>query len=124
MNCPSCNTPLEPNARFCGVCGYRLAPNRAVSPPSAQAPGRAPQRLATPAGASPQLRPPLDGRRPRQAQAQAARAKPKLSKGDELYINQVLNNRFKVESKIGEGGFGAVYRGVQLATGRKVALKL
>jgi serine/threonine-protein kinase len=47
-----------------------------------------------------------------------------MSKGDELYINQVLNNRFKVESKIGEGGFGAVYRGVQLATGRKVALKL
>jgi serine/threonine-protein kinase len=44
--------------------------------------------------------------------------------GDEVYINQVLNNRFKVESKIGEGGFGAVYRGVQLATGRKVALKL
>ncbi len=44
--------------------------------------------------------------------------------GDEIYINQVLNNRFKIESKIGEGGFGAVYRGVQLATGRKVALKL
>jgi len=44
--------------------------------------------------------------------------------GDEIYLNQVLNNRFKVESKIGEGGFGAVYRGVQLATGRKVALKL
>jgi serine/threonine-protein kinase len=50
--------------------------------------------------------------------------KPRVSKGDELYLNQVLNNRFKVESKIGEGGFGAVYRGVQLATGRKVALKL
>ncbi|HEY6035362.1 MAG TPA: protein kinase, partial [Kofleriaceae bacterium] len=44
--------------------------------------------------------------------------------GDEIYLNQVLNNRFKIESKIGEGGFGAVYRGVQLATGRKVALKL
>src|SRR5881394_869674 len=24
MNCPSCSTPLEPGARFCGVCGYRL----------------------------------------------------------------------------------------------------
>src|SRR5215510_2313975 len=24
MNCPSCHTPLEPGARFCGVCGYRL----------------------------------------------------------------------------------------------------
>jgi serine/threonine-protein kinase len=52
----------------------------------------------------------------------AAARRPSL--GDEVYINQVLNNRFKVESKIGEGGFGAVYRGVQLATGRKVALKL
>ena len=42
-----------------------------------------------------------------------------------MYIDQVLNNRFKVESKIGEGGFGAVYRGTQLATNRgKVALKL
>jgi serine/threonine protein kinase len=57
-------------------------------------------------------------------QQQAPRPKPKLSKGDEVYINTVLNNRFKVESKIGEGGFGAVYRGIQLATGRKVALKL
>ncbi len=50
--------------------------------------------------------------------------KPKSSLGDELYIGQTLNNRFKVESKIGEGGFGAVYRGTQLATNRKVALKL
>jgi len=48
----------------------------------------------------------------------------KPRKGDDFYLNTVLNNRFKVESKIGEGGFGAVYRGVQLATGRKVALKL
>ncbi|MBP9085240.1 MAG: protein kinase [Kofleriaceae bacterium] len=39
-------------------------------------------------------------------------------------LGQTLNNRFRIESKIGEGGFGAVYRGVQLATGRKVALKL
>ncbi|HET9621458.1 MAG TPA: protein kinase [Kofleriaceae bacterium] len=49
---------------------------------------------------------------------------PRPKSGDEIYINQVLNNRFKVESKIGEGGFGAVYRGTQLATSRKVALKL
>lgn len=55
----------------------------------------------------------------------AARAPtPKRPSREDLYINQVLNNRFKVESKIGEGGFGAVYRGTQLATGRKVALKL
>ncbi len=56
----------------------------------------------------------------------AGRAPQKARKpsGDDVYLGQVLNNRFKIESKIGEGGFGAVYRGVQLATGRKVALKL
>jgi len=53
-----------------------------------------------------------------------AALKPKAPVGDEIYLNQVLNNRFKIEAKIGEGGFGAVYKGTQLATGRKVALKL
>jgi serine/threonine-protein kinase len=59
-----------------------------------------------------------------QAQAQRVQPKPRPKVSDDIYIGQVLNNRFKVESKIGEGGFGAVYRGIQLATGRKVALKL
>jgi serine/threonine protein kinase len=40
------------------------------------------------------------------------------------YIGVVLNNRFVVETKVGEGGFGAVYKGKQLGTGRQVALKL
>ena len=40
------------------------------------------------------------------------------------FLGQVLNGRFKIESKLGEGGFGAVYRGTQVQTGRKVALKL
>ncbi len=39
-------------------------------------------------------------------------------------IGLTLNNRFKVEAKLGEGGFGAVYRGTQIQTGRKVAIKL
>jgi len=121
MNCPSCSSPLEPNARFCGVCGHRLAPNR----PPVGASG--PARLNTPAGGTP-ARPNVatpPGASP-QAQAQKPRPapKPRPKIGDEVYIGQTLNNRFKIESKIGEGGFGAVYRGVQLATGRKVALKL
>ena len=114
MNCPSCNSSLEPNARFCGVCGYRLQPARAGAPNGAAI--RPPTR--TPPGGSPRAQgaPKPQGPRP------APKPRPKI--GDEIYINQVLNNRFKVESKIGEGGFGAVYRGTQLATGRKVALKL
>ena len=66
--------------------------------------------------------------KPQQPQAQKAppraRGYGRSGHADDIYLDTVLNNRFKVESKIGEGGFGAVYRGVQLATGRKVALKL
>jgi len=116
MNCPSCNTPLEPNARFCGVCGYRLQVKAAAG---AGRPGGG--------GARPAPRPvtPAGGAALKAVPTPKPKAKPRpIPKGDEIYINQVLNNRFKVESKIGEGGFGAVYRGVQLATGRKVALKL
>jgi serine/threonine-protein kinase len=152
MNCPSCQSPLEQNARFCGVCGYRLQPSRPGAPQQGSSPaiaagssaGRAP---SPPAGsvARPQpgaggavIRPQSPARpdaSPVKANAGAAGspgagaaakrpAKATKPKADDIYLGQVLNNRFKVESKIGEGGFGAVYRGVQLATGRKVALKL
>ncbi len=122
MNCPSCGTPLEPNARFCGVCGYRLQPKPAAGAPAPSAPAVSPPRAASPPagaiGASVPAAPgaPKPPQKPRPA--------PHRLKGDEIYIGTTLNNRFKVESKIGEGGFGAVYRGLQLATGRKVALKL
>jgi len=42
----------------------------------------------------------------------------------ENLIGRTLNHRYIVEDKIGEGGFGAVFRGKQIATGREVALKI
>ena len=42
----------------------------------------------------------------------------------ENLIGRTLNHRYLVEDKIGEGGFGAVFRGKQIATGRDVALKI
>ena len=80
---------------------------------------------AAPVKADPSAARPVRAPSPAAKPPQRAIPKPVRPKsGDEIYINQVLNNRFKVESKIGEGGFGAVYRGTQLATSRKVALKL
>ncbi|MEZ4359752.1 MAG: protein kinase [Kofleriaceae bacterium] len=108
MNCPSCNAALEPNARFCGVCGHPLSPAKQAAP-AARPP------TASPAAASAEVTIDAKPKRPRQASA---------SKAADPFLGHVLNNRFKIESKIGEGGFGAVYRGVQLGTGRKVALKL
>jgi serine/threonine-protein kinase len=144
MNCPSCNSPLESNARFCGVCGYRLQPTRpsplqgsspalATGASGARKPAPSPvagaRAVSADSSAGMALRPGGAQKAPAAGQAQRApgQAQPRLKskpKPEDIYLNQVLNNRFKVESKIGEGGFGAVYRGVQLATGRKVALKL
>jgi len=39
-------------------------------------------------------------------------------------VGRTLNNRYFVKRKIGEGGFGAVFEGVQVATERPVALKI
>jgi serine/threonine-protein kinase len=116
---PIANASLANSAPVAKADGTGAVQPRVARGPSPVAGGR-------PVGA--------DGSKPGPAAALAAgkpppaqRAIPKPSRpksGDEIYINQVLNNRFKVESKIGEGGFGAVYRGTQLATSRKVALKL
>jgi eukaryotic-like serine/threonine-protein kinase len=39
-------------------------------------------------------------------------------------VGRTLNNRYLVKRKIGEGGFGAVFEGMQVATERPVALKV
>ena len=39
-------------------------------------------------------------------------------------VGRTLNNRYLVRRKIGEGGFGAVFEGMQVATERPVALKV
>ncbi|MGE0871945.1 MAG: protein kinase [Kofleriaceae bacterium] len=133
MNCPSCSAALESNARFCGVCGYRLQAPRAPTPaPGATIASASGVPVISPAGAVAPARAPapqLQAQPQMQPQAQpkplAQPPRPRTrSQLEDLLLNSVLNNRFKIESKIGEGGFGSVYRGTQLATGRKVALKL
>jgi serine/threonine-protein kinase len=140
MKCPSCGASLDEGARFCGVCGSRLEERRASAsgaatvpkslsrPPvgladfsaAAPAPGPAPGPILAPSGAAGGLA--SGSAPPGGAAGSGLYAIP--GDGADPYLGQVLNNRFRVESKLGEGGFGAVYRGTQLGIGRKVALKL
>ena len=39
------------------------------------------------------------------------------------YEGQILDNRYRVEKLLGEGGMGAVYGGSHLIIGRQVAIK-
>ena len=110
MNCPSCSSPLEPNARFCGVCGYRLqaahSPQRAslAQPVAGRSNGAARRRAV--AKASPVAQ---------RAEAGAAREPAAASKGDEIYINtgpqQPLQDRV-------EDRRGRVRRGVSRRAAR------
>ncbi len=107
MKCPKCGLSLESTARFCGACGHRMNEPSAV--PSA------PPRMAPRA----QVAPPALG-----APAAGGKYLPPNAVPNDPYIGTLLNNRFQIEAKLGEGGFGAVYRATQTGIGRVVALKL
>ena len=78
MVCQTCQTPLEPNARFCGVCGHRLAP---AAPAAALA---GPVGVASPA--------PIPSVRAPAAVPKAALVR--VEPADPL-LGQSLNNRFR-----------------------------
>lgn len=104
--CPECNTPLAAEARFCAACGYR------------------PQVMG-PAGAAPADRPAVVPARPGGTPTVARLPARRRSKSrEDRLCGQVLDQRFQVVSVIGEGHLGRVYRAVELATRRDVALKI
>ncbi|MEZ4460555.1 MAG: serine/threonine-protein kinase [bacterium] len=47
-----------------------------------------------------------------------------LERGKDPLIGMVIDERFRIEKLIGEGGMGSVYRGVQLSVNRDVAVKV
>src|SRR5215470_2589238 len=138
MKCPQCETDLDAAARFCGNCGYRIAPaapaKLVISPKSGPAPGLQ-MAAGAPALAAVQPAPaprasnvqPVAAPKPRTPAAfgsSPATPPPRLGAGKDPFIGVTLNGRYLVETKLGQGGFGAVYKGKQTLIGREVALKV
>src|SRR5262249_52452277 len=139
MKCAQCGTVLDDSARFCGVCGARLS---GVSPPSASPPRPEPPKVAAapqayrpetpaplppppkvvPPPSAPQSIPPASLKPVDAAGAKTVVGKPAVNK--DSFMGTVLNNRYLIEAKIGQGGFGAVYKAKQVAGNREVALKV
>jgi tRNA A-37 threonylcarbamoyl transferase component Bud32 len=146
--CPHCGATTEAEARFCGICGGRLLPAAAPAAP-VPAPGPAglaglqatqiadkpalpvpvpdPRSIPSPAlaRAAPATAAPAATPTPAPNGADAPAATPPPARVSlENLVGRTLNGRYLVERKIGEGGFGAVFKAKQVATGREVALKV
>jgi serine/threonine-protein kinase len=128
FRCPHCAAEVDDGARFCGACGRPISATAIIERAggsSLPVPGATTIRVSPPAPKDVPLQPVAPAApAPVAAAAPARTAVRPAAQPLENLIGRTLNHRYLVEDKIGEGGFGAVFRGKQIATGREVALKI
>jgi len=97
--CPKCGTVYTDTARFCARDGNMLVEVQAKTPapPGLSAPGTAARTPSKP--------------------------KPGLERASSL-SGHVLDSRYQVQKKLGEGGMSFVYLAREVATGQDVAIKV
>src|SRR6266496_506238 len=101
--CPKCGTVYADSARFCPRDGNMLVEVQAKAPTPRPAPGPSSQ------GGTAVRTPP--------------QAKPGLERASSL-SGHVLDSRYQVQKKLGEGGMSFVYLAREVATGQDVAIKV
>jgi serine/threonine-protein kinase len=132
--CPQCKSPADAEAHFCGVCGAALPTPPKPAAPVAEAPhfdqlldrvSGMPRSVphASPAQGVP-IHMPLARSGSISAPIASALGREPVPVSLDRLVGRTLNNRYLVKRKIGEGGFGAVFEGMQVATERPVALKV
>ena len=96
--CPKCHTVYAGDARFCPKDGSQLVDIGAAPP-------------APPAAGSTQVR-------------QAVKPKPSVADPAKSLRDQVLDQRYQVVRKLGEGGMSFVYEARDISSGESVAVKI
>ena len=111
--CPRCHSTYAPPARFCVKDGSLLVEGDvAKDPPAAGAPVRS-NRSRDSGGAQP----PLQWEEERAVQE-------KLNARLASLPGQVLDQRYQIARKLGEGGMSYVYQAQEIGTGKAVAVKI
>jgi serine/threonine protein kinase len=129
--CPKCRSAADADAHFCGVCGTALPPAAALAggPRNTDELLDRASRMPKPVPhMSPAYGVPISVATARSGPVGGPTPSP-LSREPvavslDSLVGRTLNNRYFVKRKIGEGGFGAVFEGMQVATERPVALKI
>jgi len=113
--CPTCNAELESNARFCPKDGTTIRPDSVLVPmPSpSMSPSPSMQR-STEAGA---FKPTVPLQTKKRADATTDRAADPL-------IGSLLDGRYRIRGRLGQGGVGAVYEAEHVQIKKTVALKV
>ena len=105
MRCPTCGTVYADDAKFCTKDGGRLLSHGAASAPVAPAPVGAEPRPTTP-----------------RLNATPGPSKPVLNHSN--MAGQVLDGRYAIVKKVGEGGMSFVYLAHDVSNNERYAIKI
>jgi eukaryotic-like serine/threonine-protein kinase len=122
LRCPACGTSYPDDARFCPKDGTRLvgaAPTPAAPMPAMPA---VPAAAPTPVGGTPAVGAPgMRATTPRQGMEPPA---PRKSLNHANLQGEVLDKRYRIVRKVGEGGMSFVYLAQDVATSERYAIKV